>query len=135
MPTILRNARLGSLITGLIVIATPLAGHAMPFSPDPISFAGWLNNAPSWTDRSLKIKFENLGACSYSYFMGSESYSCKIGYAYISDGMGARKCRVETNYNGTDRQANYNQYDCRSLTTEERGKDLLKQLRQWWRSQ
>lgn len=106
--------------------------YAMPFSPDPISFAGFLNNHRNWYDRSLRIQFQNLGNCEYSYNSGSEAYACYVGYAKITDSISSRLCRVQTWYNFKgNRELDYKEYDCRAQNPRESGGMLYQKAKEW----
>jgi hypothetical protein len=107
--------------------------NAMPFSPDPISFAGWLNqqNGKSfWYDRSMIVKFEHLGNCEYSFAYGSENYSCKVGYATIKDNIRNQKCRVYVEYTGG--KVNLRDYECRNLAIKEVSKPWIDKVKTWF---
>lgn len=108
--------------------------YAMPFSPDPISFAGFLNNYHDWYDRSLRIQFQNLGNCEYFYNGGSEAYACYIGYAKITDSISSRLCRVRVwyNFNG-NRELDYKENDCRAQNPRESGGTLYQKAKEWLR--
>jgi hypothetical protein len=105
---------------------------AMPFSPDPTSFAGYLNNYRHWYDRSLKINFQNLGNCEYFYNSGSEAYICRVGYAKITDSISSRLCRAQVwyNFNGNN-ELNYKEYDCREQNPRESGGTLYQKAKEW----
>jgi len=90
---------------------------SMPFSPDPKSFGGYLSYT-NWGDPSLTIRFEHLGNCTYDYSYGVETYSCKTGYAVISDAYSKQKCRIQAVYNGTN--SSYDKYECRDLKVPEK---------------
>ncbi len=120
--------------TILLALVSTSAARALPFSPDPISFAGYLNSSRGWYDRTLKIRFESLGNCEYNYLIGYEYYTCRIGYARIKDGISERKCRVTVQYDGSSRQTGYNEYECRKVSYEEKGRELYERAKQWWLS-
>lgn len=105
---------------------------AMPFSPDPTSFAGYLNNLRNWHDRSLRIQFQNLGKCEYFYNGGDEAYSCNVGYAKIRDSISSRMCRVQVWYNWYgDRAISYQEKDCRKQTARESGGTIYDRAKEW----
>jgi hypothetical protein len=106
--------------------------YAMPFSPDPISFASYLNSYRNWYDRSLRVRFENLGNCEFSYNENGEAYACKVGYAKISDSISSRLCRVNVffNLNG-EKEIGYKEYDCRVQDTRETGGTLYRRAKEW----
>ena len=105
---------------------------AMPFSPDPTSFAGYLNNFKNWYDRSAKIKFEHLGNCEYFYNGGSEAYKCEVGYIKITDSISSRLCRVQTFYNFQgSRELDYKEYDCRDQNPRETGGTIYQRAKEW----
>lgn len=117
----------------LSTILFPLDGKSLPFSPDPVSFAGWLNqqNGKSfWYDRSMNAKFEYLGNCSYNYTYEGESYQCNVGYVTIKDSIRNQKCRVSIEYRA-NRQVSFSQSDCRDLTVKERSKRWIESLKDW----
>jgi len=95
---------------------------ALPFSPDPVSFAGWLNQQ-KWKDRSLSAKFEYLGDCEYANEYG-EAYSCSVGYVTINDNLKPRKCRVQVGF-AYDRIARFRDYDCQSIPVKDYAKSWI----------
>ena len=103
-------------LLGVLQVFLVPAAWAMPFSPDPISFGGYLSYT-NWGDPSLTIRFEHLGNCTYDYGYGVESYSCETGYAVIKDAYSRQKCRVKAWFDGT--RSYYNKYECRDLKTPE----------------
>ena len=106
--------------------------EAMPFTPDPISFASYLNSIRSWSDRSLTVRFENLGKCEYFYNGGSEAYVCYQGYAKIRDQFSSRLCRVKVWYNWKgDRSSSYEESECRDFNAREQGGALYNKVKEW----
>lgn len=108
---------------GAMLLVNQGKALALPFSPDPISFAGYLNSSRGRYDRTLRIRFESLGNCEYNYLLGYEYCTCRIGYARIKDGISERKCRVTVQYDGSSRQTAYNEYECRKVSYEEKGRE------------
>ena len=89
----------------------------MPFSPDPVSFSGYLSYT-NWGDPSKTIRFEHLGNCSYDYSYGTETYKCDTGYAFIKDAYKTEKCRIDAWYDG--KNSYYRKLECRDVPIPER---------------
>ncbi|MBC1259928.1 hypothetical protein FQK07_01345 [Synechococcus sp. BSF8S] len=77
----------------LAAISAPLAAFALPFKPDPTSFANYLGKK-SMEDGS-KATFSNLSGCAAGTTGGKDSYSCQTGDALLTTPSGAqRSCKA-----------------------------------------
>jgi len=102
--------------------ATPAV--AMPFSPNPSSFASYLSRI-DWDDGKPR-KFSGLRGCRKAIFWGDTWYECKYGYVRIDDPVrGSIYCEIQeqkqhTGYavswnSGDNRVSHGNTYPCRRL--------------------
>jgi hypothetical protein len=77
----------------ITVISAPLAAMALPFKPDPTSFAIYLGRK-SIEDGS-RVTFSELVGCAASGKGMTESYSCQTGDALLITPTGVqRSCRA-----------------------------------------
>lgn len=75
------------------VISLPLASFALPFKPDPTSFAIYLGKR-SIEDGS-RVTFSDLAGCAASGKGMKESYSCQTGEALLITPAGVqRSCQA-----------------------------------------
>lgn len=81
--------------TVALVLLAPTGGWAAPFKFTPADFQQWLNANPEGWPFGSRITFSNLGHCEEYKNVGLDWYSCKEGFARISDAMGCRICQVE----------------------------------------
>lgn len=102
--------------------ATPAV--AMPFSPNPSSFASYLGRI-DWDDGKTR-KFSGLRGCSKSFLGETTFYSCKYGYVRIDDPVrGSIYCEIQKLKYSTvnavtwnskgNRVSHGNPYPCRNL--------------------
>jgi hypothetical protein len=73
----------------LTAVCMPLAAFALPFKPDPISFAAYLTDKPM-KDGS-KVTFSNLSGCAARGTGAKGSYSCQTGDALLITPAGVRR--------------------------------------------
>lgn len=77
----------------LTAISVPLAAFALPFKPDPTSFAIHLGKKAM--EDGSRVSFSNLSDCAASTTGGKESYSCQTGDALLTTPSGAqRSCKA-----------------------------------------
>jgi hypothetical protein len=108
------------LIFYLSIQMSTLNANALPFHPNAASFTRYANSQwGKWSDPSLIVYFSNLGNCTYDYFAGQESYSCRSGYARIKDGFSSRVCRISVEYEKSN-GLRYQEGQCRPLKLNER---------------
>lgn len=106
-----------TVLVGLLHVVLPASVYALPFTPDPISFSGYLSYL-DWGDPSLTIRFEHFGQCYYNYSNGLEFYQCDSGYALIKDAFATQKCRVKAWYDGY--KPWYQKLECRAVPVVEK---------------
>ena len=111
---------------GVATICTLLAATpavAMPFSPNPSSFASYLSRI-DWDDGKLR-KFSGLRDCRKSTFAGDTWYTCKYGYVRIDDPVrGSIFCEIQkkqdtgyvVSWNSVNKRVSHgNTYPCKRL--------------------
>jgi len=106
-----------TVLVSLLYLVLPASVSALPFTPDPISFSGYLSYQ-DWGDPSLTIRFEHLGQCFYNYSNGLEFYQCNSGYAFIKDAFATQKCRIKAWYDGY--KPWYKKVECRAVPRVEK---------------
>jgi hypothetical protein len=78
-----------------LALLAPAVGWAAPFRFTPASFQQWLNANPEGWPFDSRITFTSLGSCREYKNAWPDSYSCREGFARVSDAMGIRICQVE----------------------------------------
>jgi hypothetical protein len=73
----------------LSVLSLPLAAVALPFKPDPTSFATYLGKKAM--EDGSKVSFSNLVGCRASGKGTKETYSCQTGDALLTTAAGERR--------------------------------------------
>lgn len=73
----------------LTAVCMPLAAIALPFKPDPVSFATYLTDKPM-KDGS-KVTFSNLSGCTARGTGARASFSCQTGDALLITPAGVRR--------------------------------------------
>jgi hypothetical protein len=77
----------------LSVISLPLAAIALPFKPDPTSFAIYLGK--NAIEDGSRVTFSDLAGCAASGKGMKESYSCQTGDALLMTPAGVqRSCQA-----------------------------------------
>ncbi|MDM7937260.1 MAG: hypothetical protein QUV06_07375 [Cyanobium sp. CZS 48M] len=77
----------------LSVLSLPLAAVALPFKPDPTSFAIYLGKRTM--EDGSRVKFSNLVGCVASGKGTKETYSCQTGDALLTTAAGVqRSCKA-----------------------------------------
>ncbi|WP_094555800.1 hypothetical protein [Synechococcus sp. 1G10] len=75
------------------VISLPLSVLALPFKPDPTSFAIYLGKKAM--EDGSRVSFSNLSGCAASGKGMKEVYSCQSGEALLTTPAGAqRSCKA-----------------------------------------
>ncbi len=88
------------LITALGLACFAESAYALPFKPDPVSFANWLS-AQSWRDGN-KRKFIQLSTCAPPLYKDpmnpQDTYQCVSGYMTVQTPFGLQRCQIGRTY-------------------------------------
>jgi hypothetical protein len=118
----MRSAAFGIALLCSSLVSAP--AFAMPFAPNPSSFASYLSRI-NWDDGKPR-KFSGLRGCRKANFFGDTWYECEYGYVRIDDPVrGSIFCEIQKqdqyeNYavswnSGDDRVTHGSPYPCRKL--------------------
>jgi hypothetical protein len=82
------------LFLAMVGVSISFAGSAMalPFQPNPDSFASWLNSkSATWKDGKVR-RFSNLSECK---LFAPQRYACHFGYVKVTSPMGSQLCEIQ----------------------------------------